>query len=272
MITFSGEKFELKLIKLNDVLLHEECEDNRYEKLMQRFIDDGVLYNPLIVGKHNDSYILIDGANRYKALKALGAKLILAQIVNYKSKNVVLKSWYHFVNGMELADVRDFIYGEDIEIRKFKGSSLKKLNLLGITGTTGRSLLIKLKSRLEAILDFLCRFSKYYENRFNYTRVDSQIPLRNIRDFFKTQGLLIIYPAFRKEHIVKIAKMSQKLPAGVSRHLIPNRVLKIKYDIENLMSDKRIADKNSELMELIEYKIQNKKVRLYREPVFIFDE
>jgi hypothetical protein len=66
--------------------------------------------------------------------------------------------------------------------------------------------------------------------------------------------------------------MSQKLPAGVSRHLIPNRVLKIKYDIENLMSDKRIADKNSELMELIEYKIQNKKVRLYREPVFIFDE
>jgi hypothetical protein len=49
-------------------------------------------------------------------------------------------------------------------------------------------------------------------------------------------------------------------------------VLHIKYDIENLKSDKKFDERNNDLNKLIEDKIENKKVRLYREPILIFDE
>ena len=93
MSVLAGEKFELRLIKSSDILLHEECEDNRYNKLIQRFKEEKILYNPLIVGRYKDKFILIDGANRYEALNRTGCKTILAQLVNYKSSKVRLRSW-----------------------------------------------------------------------------------------------------------------------------------------------------------------------------------
>ncbi|MEO6693368.1 MAG: hypothetical protein ABIO44_13570, partial [Saprospiraceae bacterium] len=85
-------------------------------------------------------------------------------------------------------------------------------------------------------------------------------------------GLLFIYPQFKKESIVKIASMKDKLPAGISRHSIPNRVLHLKYPIKNLKSGDNLIQRNKELNKFIEDRIASKKVRLYREPTLIFSE
>jgi hypothetical protein len=118
----------------------------------------------------------------------------------------------------------------------------------------------------------LCSLNKYYESKYNYTRIDSDTDLSDISALSPDEGLLFIYPDFKKEHIVKIAQLKQKLPAGITRHLIPNRVLRIKYEIQDLKSGDNLQQRNNELNKLIEQKIQNKKVRLYKEPILIFDE
>src|SRR5688572_2148416 len=129
MFTFLGEKFELKLLKASEVMLHEEVEESRYERLYNRLKDEGVLYNPLIVGRYKNKYVLIDGANRYQALKKLGAKTILAQIVDYKSDGLKLKSWYHFVNNMAFDDLKIYLEGRGLKYIKWNiKSRLDKLN------------------------------------------------------------------------------------------------------------------------------------------------
>lgn len=83
---------------------------------------------------------------------------------------------------------------------------------------------------------------------------------------------MFVFPEFSKEDIIIIAGLKQKLPAGISRHMIPNRVLHIKILIDALMTDVNLDKRNEELEKYVQYKIDTKKVRLYREPILIFDE
>src|SRR4030095_4936350 len=265
MSVLAGEKFELRLIKSDDVLLHEECDDQRYNKLIERFKEEKVLYNPLIVGKYKNKFILVDGANRFEALKLSGCKTILAQLVRYKSPKVRLRSWYHFATGMHMGDLKDYLSRENLEYKKWNiKKGINKINRVGVIASGGEAILIRFPKKMEEMLRALSALNKYYESKFSYVRINSDADLGDIKSLSPEEGLLFVYPAFKKEHIVKIAGLSQKLPAGITRHLIPNRVLHIKYEIENLRSDKKSDERNEELNKLINDKIESKKVRLYK--------
>lgn len=277
MAVVAGEKFELNLLRVSDILLHEECEDNRSEKLVERFNREFVLYNPLIVGKYKGKYILVDGANRFEALKLVGSKLILAQLVKYGSKKVKLKSWYHFVNSLEFDTLCSFIEKSGLTYKKCRNEKLiekikNKLNVVGVISKSGEALYIKLNNDFKIMLAELCRLNNFYENTYSYTRIDSDTNLNDLDSLSPENGLLFIYPTFSKTDIIKISGIEQKLPAGITRHLIPNRVLHIKYNIDFLRADKEIDKRNKELQEFIDNKIGIKKVRLYREPILVFDE
>ncbi len=271
MSFIAGEKFELVLLRSSEIFLHEECEDNRYSKLIDRFRNEQVLFNPLIVGKHNREYFLIDGANRFEALKRIGMKMILAQVVDYSSRDVTLKSWYHLVRGLSFTALKKYLSANKIKFRKIQKAGIKKIPVASVGVLTHKNefYILFFDSLLEKYLESLSKLIKFYEKNYRYDRIDSDSDLESIS---RNDGLIFLYPNFTKNHIQQIAKSSVKLPAGISRHLIPNRVLHIKYPLINLKSDRNITQKNSELQELIKKKIEYKKVRLYREPILIFDE
>jgi hypothetical protein len=273
MSILAGEKFELKLLSSSIVNLHEECEDDRFGRLIARFKEENVLYNPLIVAKNDDNYILIDGANRFEALKNIGCKSILAQLVDYKSNNVVLKSWYHYVIGMTMDDLINYANKNSLGFTDCRTGQLpESTKQLIVRSSTKQAVCISLNSDLEIMLKSLSDLNKYYENEFSYTRIDSDTDLSDVKNLSPEEGLLFIFPDFSKEDIVKIAGLKQKLPAGISRHLIPNRVLHIKILVDALMTDENLDKRNEELEKYVQFKIDTKKVRLYREPILIFDE
>jgi hypothetical protein len=273
MSILAGEKFELKLLPSNIVNLHEECEDNRYGKLIDRFTGEKVLYNPLIVAKYDDKYILIDGANRFEALINIGCKSILAQLVDYNSDKVVLKSWYHFVSGMTLEDLTNYANSSSLSFTECQtGQKPESARQLIVKSTTNQAICVNLEHSLEEMLKSLSELNRYYENEFSYARIDSDTDISDVKKLSPDEGLLFVFPEFSKKDIVTIAGLSQKLPAGISRHLIPNRVLHIKILIDALMSDQNLEKRNEELEKYVQYKIDTKKVRLYREPLLVFDE
>lgn len=273
MSILAGEKFELKLLPSNTVALHEECEDNRTGRLVERFNDENVLYNPLIVGYAGDKYILIDGANRFEALKKIGCKAILAQLVDYNSSSVVLKSWYHFVSFMTLRELELFCIESGMTFNMLlKKRKPESKNELIVLSTDGCAASIVLSSDLETRLASLSLLNRYYERSYTYTRIDSDTDIENIKDLSPDEGLLFVFPDLAKEDIIAISGLRQKLPAGISRHLIPNRVLHIKILVDALKTDEHIDKRNIELDKYIQHKIDSKKVRLYREPILVFDE
>lgn len=273
MSILAGEKFELRLLPQSFVALHEECEDNRSGRLVERFNDENVLYNPLIVAYINDKYILIDGANRYEALRQIGCKAILAQLVDYSSSNVVLKSWYHFVSFMTIKELELFCIESGMTFNMLlKKRKPESNNELIILSTDGCAASVILSSDLEKRLASLSLLNRYYERNYTYTRIDSDTDIENVGELSPDEGLLFVFPDMAKEDIVAISGLRQKLPAGISRHLIPNRVLHIKILIDALKTDENIDKRNIELDKYIQHKIDSKKVRLYREPILVFDE
>jgi hypothetical protein len=277
MAVVAGEKFELKLLKIADVSLHEECEDNRTHKLVERFNHEFILNNPLIVGQYYEKYILVDGANRFEALKNVGCKLILAQLVNYKSPKVQLKSWYHYVNGIVQPELLGYLKINNITCNKGSFDDLTKNppihhNHVYAVSKKGEVLLINMSEDFNQMLSQLRDLNKFYESKYSYVRIDSDTSLEDLDSLSPEDGLLFIYPTFTKEHIVKISEINEKLPAGITRHLIPNRVLHLKYNIDLLRLEDNLDKMNEELKKFVDYKIRIKKVRLYREPVLVFDE
>jgi hypothetical protein len=273
-----GEKFELRLIPTRGILLHEECEDDRAQKLLERFKYDKVLFNPLTVGEYYDKLILIDGANRFEALRGSGCKIILAQIVNYNTPTIQVRSWFHYVPGLTINEVTGYLQKNGVEFttpgfNEFsKGLKRQKINHVGIVSRQKESVCIKFNSNFREMLNGFCMLNEFYEKKYNYSRVNSDFKLRRIEDISSRDGLLFIYPEFKKKNIIKISGLKEKLPAGITRHLIPNRVLHIRFPISLL---KRVGDlkkRNEELQFIVDKKIEHKKVRLYKEPLLIFDE
>lgn len=273
MPNLAGEKFELRLVRTADILLHEEYEDDRSSRLVKRFRTEKVLYNPLILGRHRNRYFLIDGANRFEALKRISCKLVLAQIVDYLNPSLIIRSWYHFVSYLSMDMLKKYLKKNNIKFESI-GFDIKpeRINEIFVRDKSFEAIRIKLSRTAREMLKQIRQLNKFYDEKFKYTRIDSDTDISSLNNLSNDDGLLIIYPDFSKENILNISTINYKLPAGITRHLIPNRVLHIKYPIEDLKSSDGLDKKNSDLLKFIIHKIENKKVRLYKEPILIFDE
>ena len=89
---------------------------------------------------------------------------------------------------------------------------------------------------------------------------------------FEHLTALVLFPIFEPEEIIHIALCGTKVPMGITRHIIAGRALGLGVPLTMLTADQSLKDKNSWLSNLINRRWQTNKVRLYEEPVYIFDD
>lgn len=278
MINYTDKYFDLELLKLSDIKLHEATENNRLRNIYNRISKSKYLMNPVIIGKYNNDKILLDGANRYGSLKEIGCKLIVGQVLDYKDKALKLEKWNHLVYDFDIELLKRFCIENGLE---YSGTSyqeglkiqIKKFNnLLASDIGSNESIIIRLSTDLDELIAQLDRITKLYFKNYSFDRSECDIKISDIRKYTRKKGTLIIFPDFKKHHIVRIAKHNRRLPAGISRHRIYNRVLHIKYEIKKLKDDKDIRLKKEDLQKMLIEKINKNKVRHYQESVIVFDE
>jgi hypothetical protein len=278
LINYTENYFDLELIKLSDIRLHEATENNRLRNIYNRISKSKYLINPVIVGKHNDELILLDGANRFGSLKEIGCKLILAQVLDYKDKDLKLEKWNHLVYDFDINKLKVFCDRNSLAYSNTSyAEGLKILEnnfnyLLAADINSDENILIKLSSKLDELLTQIDLITKLYFKQNPFDRSECDIKYSDLKKYTRRKGVLIVFPTFQKQHIIIIANNNHRLPAGISRHRIQNRVLHVKYEIKKLMSDKNIEGKQEELRKLLNDKIDKNKVRQYQESVIVFDE
>jgi hypothetical protein len=278
MINYTDSFFDLKLLKIKEIQLHEATETKRLRNIYSRISRDKHLINPIIVGKHNKDLILIDGANRYSSLTDIGCKLVLAQIIDYKDKHTKLSKWNHLVYDMSDDILKEFcdsmgIKYEYTNIKDAKKSLHTNLNRILVSDLNKKqTLVITLSSNFMKMIDQLKEITDLYFHKFSFDRSEPEIDLADLKRYTRKKGTLVEFPQFKKEHILKIAKSDKKIPAGITRHILPARVLHVRYEIQKLLSDEDLDKKMEELKKMLLKKIDQNKVRQYTESVIIFDE
>ncbi len=278
MINYTNKFFNLNIFRIKDIQLHETTETNRLRNIFDRISNSRHLLNPVIVGQYDNELILIDGANRLSTLNEIGCKLIIAQVTDYKNRKIKLRNWNHLIYDTEIKDVKDFCDSNNFKYKEttYKdGKKYLKNNhncVLASDISSGKTLLIHFPKRFNETIQGLNDFTKFYFNVYNFDRSEEEITFSELCKYSRRKGILVEFFKFRKEQIVKIAKSKAKLPAGISRHILDNRVLHVKYEISKLKNDKDIELKRNELNKYLLSKIDSNKVRQYRESVIVFDE
>ncbi|MGK0169409.1 MAG: hypothetical protein ACI9W2_001130 [Gammaproteobacteria bacterium] len=272
----------LKLVPTGSIRFHERPERRRTLKLVARLRDEGVLRNPPIIADIGDgNYLLLDGANRVSAFRELGCPEVPAQIVDYSDQSIALRGWHHLLLDPAGLDLRSK-YGaiEGVELREISAAALssalefRQVFAVYVDHEASPWGLFPSDAApsLSARMRVLTAVISCYENDSPLERVKlanyDDLPSVVQRQAFE----LCLFPTLTKEELLELVRANQLIPTGISRHLIPGRVLGLSVKLDFLRSMASAEQRQEHFKAHVEGLQLAGRVRYYEEPVFILNE
>ncbi len=276
-LTMNTHHFHLAMLPIEEVFLHEETDIFRVAKLKKRIETSGILRNPPIVANMDSGYVVLDGATRTTSLKEIGASHILAQVVHYGKDGIDVETWNHILPDMSDTDIIQTIGSlQGLRLTETNHQQaddlLLKRQIAGyIYCSPSTSMIIETDTALGPMTSLLRTIVATYKKHGEIYRL-AQNDLEQIIAKRTEHSAVMVFPRFTPDEIRTIAQSEQKLPAGITRHIIPGRVLNVNIPLDWLIGAGTTAEKTQWLDAWLSAKIVDSKVRYYHEPVFIFDE
>jgi ParB-like chromosome segregation protein Spo0J len=267
----------LQIVPTNGVLPHEIADPGREHRIEQRLREDGLLRDPLMVGAVPDleGYVLLDGTNRQRALKALGYPWVMVQILDYADQHAIrLRTWCHAAHMPlpELLERATRIPGIEVEAL----SPLAAADALGESATLAVLLDKKQRYLLRRAPDAPSRASQLrrlvdiYEDRMVREDCDPEAAEEHAKRLHESAGhpvTLLAFPPFSRSRVVAMAMQDTPIPAGITRHIVSGgRALRVNLPLA-ILSLASLDEANTTLRTHLE----GLQPRLYREPPILFD-
>jgi len=266
----------LQVVAMEDVFPHENIDPRRVARLSEKIKAADVLTNPPIVVASDGRYIVLDGATRTTAFRLLGYPHIIVQVFAEEDDKLFLDTWRHAIRQIEPSELAHII-GSMPEISMI--ASQPETVLQEMTDYGGLCYLTTVENKTYHIkpapgvnhLDALNKLTSTYIEASYVTRsIESDINL--VAEEHPDLAALVIFPKYEIDQVLQIARAGRALPAGITRFLIPGRVMRLNADLAVLKSSQSLSEKNEWLYELTMKKLADDQVRYYQEPVYLLDE
>lgn len=269
----------LRILPLNDLILHEDHDRQRTLPLVAKLRAQGILRNPPIVMPLDDGtgrYMVLDGANRVTSLQEMEFPHIVAQVVDVNDPHVNLQTWNHVVWGMSpkvlMADLRKIKGMEVVTVDTHKSVDAPKYMPVQVRMPNGKlHMLLESPSKLAEHIQTLHQIVNAYKTRASLDRT-SQTLVDSFKTIYPDLSALVIFPSFKIKTVLKLAGQNIVLPTGITRFTASPRALHLNYPLHELSSGKPIEYKGAYLQHWVQERIKNKGVRHYAEATFLFDE
>jgi hypothetical protein len=261
---------DLRVVPSAALRLHEECDPERVARLARRLAAEGVLRNPPVAAPlGGDAYVVLDGANRVTALQQSGVPHQAVQVVDYDDPAVVLDVWAHLLpddaSAVRAAGPWEPLSAEDLQAG-LAGGHLA-CGLVTRAGTFGMPGGPDLAGRVRAMASVVAA----YKGRQTIYRVQPAALEALAREYGRADAL-VVFPRLSKADVRAIADLPEKLPTGISRHVIPLRALRVNVDLALLQAAETTAEKQARLDQVIRARLLEHRVRVYPEPTVLYDE
>ena len=269
----SGGFPDLRIVSVRDLLLHEDVDLERVARLLDRLSADGILRNPPIVASFpgSDRYLLLDGANRVSAIENLDIPHLLVQVESYENQDLEIRHWNHVVRDIEADRIVEYarsIPGVDM----VEGEAPVEGYLASfVTDDDEAHHLVTSAPMKERVKHLRAIVDIYYKGEARLDRVN-HADVASLRQQHPHFGALVTFPDFTKDDVRAIAEAGDRLPSGVTRILVPRRVLGFNLRLPLLKSNLPLEEKRRWLVDEIQHKVSEHKVRYYQEPTFVFDD
>lgn len=272
---------DLRFVPVEALIPHEQHDLHRSAPLVQRLREQGVLRNPPIVTPlppDDERFVVLDGANRATAAREAGLPHMVVQVVRYEDPDLRLTTWHHALAELPPAELEralgsipglaclqtDLRHARAVLARREALAFVALPDQQAITLHGGGELRER-NAVLNAVVDA-------YRARARFYRVTSD-SLADARAGHPDVTALVVFPHFEPDEVLELATTGARLPAGITRHLIPWRALRIDVPIERLADPAQgVADKNRWLEGWLREKVSRREVRFYQESTVLFDE
>jgi len=262
---------DLRIVPAASLHAHESHDSQRSRPLMERLRKDEYIINPPVVAPIDEkSFVILDGANRCHALRALGFPHLPVQVVNWESGQIQLDTWNHIVSNWTEADLLDGL-AELPDLTMEANSASRPVASLVLTDGT-RMNLMSGDQDPHSRNALLCQIVAVYQrNAVLYRSVLEK--LSQAREHFPEMVAMLRFPRVTFRDIITAAREKAWIPPGVSRHIISGRALRINYPVRHLAEDGRNSrQKNEDMQEWLRQKLARREVRFYAESTYQFDE
>ena len=281
----AGDDFplpDLRFVPVESLVPHEQHDAHRMEPLVRQLREETHLKNPPVVASLADHegdprYVVLDGANRSTAARAAGFPHMVVQVARYEEPHVRLATWYHALSDMTAAEIETSLraipgltcHAED----RIHGRALlaRRQALACIVTSDSKVMTLTGGADLEDKNDLLNQVVDIYRRRHFYRVTGDTLDAARQRNPDVT--MVVVFPHFEPDEILELAMSGARLPAGITRHLIRWRALRVNAPIA-LLADRTqtLEQKNTWLREWLTERVTTRHVRFYEEPTVLFDE
>jgi hypothetical protein len=273
---------DLRIVPVPSMVPHERHDEHRTGPLTARLRAQGVLRNPPVVAPFpsaaEERFIVLDGANRTEAARQSGLPFLVVQAVRYEEPDVRLLTWNHALAGESartLADLFVSIPGVIVarESLSHARALLARREALAFVSMPGGEVIT-----LACSGDFaernraLNRIVETYRGRSRVYRVAPDL-LESAQERIPDAEALVVFPRFAPAEILELAATGEQLPAGITRHLVAWRALRVNLPLEFLAeTEQSREEKQAWLLAWMRERVERSQVRFYEESTVLFDE
>ena len=273
---------DLRVVPVDRLVPHERHDHHRMGPLTARLRSQGILRNPPVVTpvRHSgdERYVVLDGANRTAAARASGLLHLVVQVVPYEEPDVRLLTWNHALVGESARSVLDLLSSVpevtgSRETLPHARALVARREVLAYVSGPGSDV-----TALAAPGDFaernrtLNRIVEAYRERTRVFRVGSD-SLDQARERIPDAQSLVVFPRFMPAEVLELASTGEQLPAGITRHLVAWRALRVNLPLDYLGDpEPSVEEKQGWLRSWMRERLDQGHVRFYEESTVLFDE
>ncbi len=256
---------KLDILAVKDLLPHEQTVPPNVKRLKEAMLNIGQLVDPIIVDKKHK--VVLDGNHRLNVLQIIECPQATCQVVDYDDPKIEVGTWYLAINKPLQEVVPKEVKVETVDFGAGKaalfGSKAAAMAVSKNKGGKNASFIApgnyKMTELIEVQNSILGSMKNDTEVRYI---ADDQA------DEYLEKGYTVLFRRpFSKEEIIKAAEQHTPFPPKSTRHLIPNRIIRLNMRLGWLHEDKQAAHRY--LRQMLENRVYNGNVRRYVEPVIV---
>lgn len=273
----------ISIVPLTRCVAHEGVVTRWVDKLAANLLDEGVMKNPIIVTapRRGGRRIVIDGMHRFAALRQLGIPHVVVFEVDYESPTIQLAGWAALtLRSLAVRALLSELYVRQGYRLRTAPSILAAQRAVDVR----RAVLAAFDGHRVVLVQPVARRAPVEECVTVSQQLDTALDVGDyhplyvadshaLGDFRQTGAQsLFIRPHYTKREILTRTLAGKIFPRKSTRHVIPDRPLRVDVDLPILRAKISLAAKNKLLQERLHWCYEADRVRYYPEPVLVFSD
>lgn len=272
---------ELRIVNTDGLHPHEDVDTSRVDPLRIALEVQGVLKNPPVVMPfpgRPEEHVVLDGANRTMAFKAMQIEHSLVQIVRPGREEMRLRTWNKIVYGAPPERLFHSLYDlfgvvpapNDRKERLERYTSRARLAYLSLPDGSAW----EVGAEREVLPERVRRLHQLDQvsSEIGQAERTSEIEADQYSGVFDPLSGVIVFPPFEIEEVLEIVARGQYLPSGLTRFIVASRALRINYPLARMRERATLEQKQERLEQWVAARLRARSIRFYAESTFSYDD